>query len=171
MKTKIDMRLDQMIDSAILEIFPLMPSPGSWPFTMMSIERNELTGLKIDKTLFAPFQLLVLKRTDFDSKDLFDYITKSKEYQTVDDKNNFLEKYRKIIATASDFSEWVDRTTSLAIGLVIQTAITKGLLFSPVDTDLLLLDLHLALNQKKLQAYQLFDVNQIDPSFLSSLKK
>ncbi|WP_448634467.1 hypothetical protein [Pedobacter panaciterrae] len=60
-----------------------MPSTGAWPFTMIRIDRNELSGLEMDKPLFAPFQLLVLKRTDFNDKDLLDYAIKSKEYHTI----------------------------------------------------------------------------------------
>jgi len=169
MKTTIDMGIDQIIDSSILEIFPLMPSPGAWPFTMIRVDRNELANLEMDKTLFAPFQLLILKRTDFDSKDLRDYVTKSKEYQTMEEvsKKILLEKHDKIVGNENEFRDWMERTTSLAIGLVIQTAIYKGLQFTPVGTDLVALDVHLGLGKKKLQAYQLYDAYQIDPSFLA----
>lgn len=162
------MELDKTIDSIILDTYPLMPSSGTWPFTMIHIGHNKLSGLQMDKNLFAPFQLLVLKRTDFNNRDLLDYVTKSKEYQTIEDglKNSFLEEYHKMIADENEFQQWTDRTTSLAIGLVIQTALQKGLQFSPIKTDLSVLDTHMGLEQEKLSAYQLFDIYQIDPSFL-----
>jgi hypothetical protein len=162
------MELDKTINTIILDIYPLMPSTGAWPFTMICIDRNEISPLEMDKPLFAPFQLLVTKRTDFNGKDLLDYVVKSNEFETVDDasKNSLLEKQDKIINDWNEFQQWTDRTTSLAIGLVIQTALYKGLQFSPVETDLSALDLHMGLVPKKLSAYQLFDVYQIDPSFL-----
>jgi hypothetical protein len=162
------MRLDQIIDSSILDIFPLVPSTGTWPFTMIRIDRRELAGLDVDKLLVAPFQLLVLKRTDFNSKDLIEYATKSKEYQTILDplKPGFLESYDKTIGNEENFQEWTDRTTNLAIGMVIQTALYKGLQFSSVETDLTILDAHMGLTNKNLRAYQLFDAHQVDPSAL-----
>lgn len=162
------MELNKTIDTIILDIYPLMPSTGAWPFTMISIARNEISGVEMDKNLFAPFQLLVTKRTDFNGKDLIDYVVKSREYQTVDDalKNSLLEKYNKTNKDENEFREWTDRTTSLAIGLAIQTALQKGLQFIPIQTDLSALDFHMGLGQKKLSAYQLFDVYQMDPSFL-----
>ncbi len=162
------MGLEQIIDSSILDIYPLMPSSGAWPFTMIRIDRNELSGLEVDKNLYAPFQLLVTKRTDFNGKDLLDYATKSKEYQDLLDpfKPSFLENYDKIIANEKDFRDWTDRTTSLAIGLVIQATLHKGIQYSIVETDLSVLDIKMGLGKKNLQAYQLFDAYQIDPSFL-----
>lgn len=162
------MELDQIIDSSILDIFPLMPSSGAWPFTMVRIERKELSGLETDKALFAPFQLLVLKRTDFKGKDLLDYATKSKEYQTILNSSRpaFLENYNRMIGNEKKLQEWMDKTTSLAIGLVMNSALLKGIQFSPIETDLSALDLHLGLSPKNLRVYQLFDAYQIDPSFL-----
>lgn len=162
------MGLEQIIDSSILDIFPLMPSTGAWPFTMIRIDRNELSGLEMDKPLFAPFQLLVLKRTDFNGKDLIDYATKSKEYQTIlpPFRFDFLENYSSMSGNEKELQQWADKTTSLAIGLVINTALLKGIQFSPIGTDLSALDLRMGLDQKNLRAYQLFDAYQIDPSFL-----
>jgi len=162
------MELHKIIDSIILEIYLQMPSLGTWPFTIIHINRDELSGLQMDKNLFAPFQLLVLKRTHFNSEDLLDYVMKSNEYQTVEDglKNKFLEKYYKMIADENEFQQWIDRTTSLAIGLVIQKGLQRGLQFSPIKTDFSALNTHMGLEQKKLSAYQLFDVHPIDPSLL-----
>lgn len=163
------MGLDQIIDSSILDIFQLMPSTGAWPFTMARIDRNELSGLKTDKTLFAPFQLLVLKRTDFNGEDLLDYATKSKEYETIlaPLRSGFLENYNRMSSNEKELQEWTDKTISLAIGLVLNTALLKGVQFSPIETDLSALDSHLELGKKNLRAYQLFDTYQIDPSFLA----
>jgi len=162
------MGLDKIIDSLILDFFPLMPSPGAWPFTMVRIDRNELTCLNTDRALIAPFQLLVTKRTDFKGSDLLDYVTKSKDYQTMDEasKNILLKKYDKIISNENEFRNWTEKTTSLAIGLVIQTALFKAVQFTPIDTELSALDVQLGLERKNLTAYQLFDTYQIDPSFL-----
>ncbi|WP_345952191.1 hypothetical protein ABDD95_23800 (plasmid) [Mucilaginibacter sp. PAMB04274] len=163
------MELDKIIDEIILDIYPHMPSSGAWPFTMIKTDRNKFFGLKMDKTLFAPFQLLVLIRTDFNGKDLLDYVKKSKEYKTIDAamKNGFLEKYNKVICDEHKFHQWADKTTSLAIGLVAQTALQKGLQIIPIETDLSILDANIGLRTKNLQAYQLFDIYQIDPSFLA----
>ncbi|WP_288881586.1 hypothetical protein [Pedobacter panaciterrae] len=162
------MGLEQIIDSSILDIFPLMPSTGAWPFTMIRIDRNELSDLEMDKPLFAPFQLLVLKRTDFNDKDLLDYAIKSKEYHTIlpPFRSNFLENYSSTIGNEKELQEWADKTTSLAIGLVINTALLKGIQFIPIATDLSALDLRMGLVQKNLRSHQLFDAYQIDPSFL-----
>lgn len=161
------MELDQKINTVILDIYPLMPSSGAWPFTMICINRNEISGLEVDQNLFAPFQLLVAQRTDFNGKDLLDYVMNSKEYHTVDKalKNDLLETYSKIIENENEFLNWKQQITSLGIGLLIQTALQKGIQFSPVETDLPTLNVHFKLAPKKLGAYQLFDARQIDPSF------
>ena len=162
------MELEQIIDAVILDIFPLMPSTGTWPFTMVRVDRNKLSGLETDKILFASAQLLVLKRTDFTSEDLLDYAINSKEYNTlsVPLKSGFLENYNKMIDNEEELQEWMDKTISLAIGLVIQTALNKALQFTPVEANLSVLDTQMELGQKNLRAYQLFDVYQLDPSFL-----
>lgn len=162
------MGLEQIIDSSILDIFPLMPSTGAWPFTMVRIDRNELSGLEMDKILFASSQLLVLKRTDFTSEDLLDYAIKSKEYKNIPApfRPGFLDNYNKIIDNVGTLQEWIDKTTNVAIGLVIQTALNKALQFTPVETDLSVLDTQMESGRKNLRAYQLFDVYQLDPSFL-----
>ncbi|CAH0142095.1 hypothetical protein [Pedobacter sp. Bi36] len=164
------MKLDQTIDSLILDIFPVMPSSGSWPFTMTSIERNELIGLKMEKTVFASSQLLVLKRTDFNGGDLIDYAMKSKEYQTIPAqlRLEFLDKYNNLAENEQTLQDWTDRITSMAIGLVIKTALNKGLQLVPIDTDHSILDKHMGFENKELATFQLFDIYNLDPSFLAA---
>lgn len=160
------MELDKIIDSSILDIFPLMPSSGAWPFTMVRIDRNELPELGLQQRLFASSQLLVLKRTDFNEENLIDYALHSKEYSTLlpTHRLDFLEVYRKKTKNRQELNEWTELITGLAIGLIIQITLKKGLQFSPIEISLSALDVHFGLSAESLSAYQLFDVYQIDPS-------
>ena len=104
---------------------------------MSCISRGKLNGIETDKTLFGVTQLLVLERADFNTEDLIDYILKSKEYQTILAKNKleFLDRYQKLAKNRQEFKSWIDRTTSLDIGLVTGTALNKGLQLVPVKAD------------------------------------
>ena len=167
------MKLEEIIDALILDIYPLMPSTGSWPFTMLNINRHELSGMELHPQFFASSGLLVLKRTDFNEESMMDYVLGSKEYGTLlpAQKHMLLERYRKMINSPQELEDWADKITNLAIGLIIQSTLLKGLQFSPIETDLSVLDARMGFNTENLSAYKLFDVYQIDPSFLASSKK
>lgn len=160
------MKLDQIIDSLILEIYPLMPSTGTWPFTMVRVERNNLRGMEQLPQFYASSGLLILQRTDFLEEHLVDYAWGAKEYgnPSSEQRLEYLEKHRKQHESKEKLKEWVDRITSLAIGLISQVAIQKGLHLNPIGVDFSVVDTYLKLKSKNLKTYQLFDIYQIDPS-------
>ena len=112
----------------------------------------------------------MLQRTDFNHQDLLDYIYQSKEYQTIalEKQADFVEQYIKPLRDETAFTAWMNKISSLAIGLIRQTAISKALTLNVIEIDLDQLDSHLELNVQNLKAYQLFDVYQLDPSFLKT---
>lgn len=158
------MSVDQNINSLILDIYRIMPSLGTYPFTMMAMLRTELSGLNIKPSLRSATQLIVLKRTDFNVSDLMDYVTNTKEYDTIplDNREAFLDNYRRKSQDDAAMTEWCERIVSMGIGIIVHLAKTNGIYLKPVRADLTDLDAHFGFLSKNLQAYQLFDVNPFD---------
>lgn len=156
------------IDALILDGLSQMPSVGILPLEIISIERSKLVGIEMNKTLFADFQLLVLERTDFNKENLIDYLLKSNEYQTMPPKHKleFFDIYYKLAENGPKLKDWRARIISMAIGMIIQTALNKGLQLIPIQTDLIRLTKHIGLDTNNLKGYQLYDIYQIDPSYL-----
>ncbi len=154
------MEIEQKIDSSILNIYRLMPSSGEWPFTMLRIDRRELSGLPFQGTLFSSSQLLVLKRTDFNRDHLIDYAQNSKQYAAVpvSKRKAFLESFTDKFDDPGQFEQWADNITSMGIGMILHMARSSGLELLPVQAVLTDVDSNLGLEAKGLKAYQIFDV-------------
>lgn len=154
------MEIEQKIDSSILNIYRLMPSSGEWPFTMLRIDRRELSRLPFENTLVSPSQLLVLKRTDFNRDHILDYAQNSKEYDTIPPlyKKAFLDSFINKFNDERELEQWTENITSIGIGLILHMARSNGVELLPVQAVLTDVDSHLGLEAKGLKAYQLFDI-------------
>lgn len=159
----INLELNQEIDAMLLDVYQVMPSSGTYPFTIIRIVHTELTGLKITSDLLSGSQILVLKRTDFDLADLIDYVTHTNEYSAIrsDRQADFLDNYKYKYQNAAALTGWSEQIISLGIGMVKQLARQKRINLIPVAADLSQLDSRFGFQYRNLKAYQLFDLNPI----------
>ena len=158
-RTLMGMELKNKLESSILDIYPLMPSSGAWPFTMIAIERNALGSLILEKPILGSSFLLVLSREDFTDLDLMDYATNSKEYDTMsqDSRLDFLIAHKNKFGSTR-LQEWAMRITSLGVGLVTGTAANRGLELRAIEILPAQLDTQLGFDTAKLKTVQLFEV-------------
>ncbi|MFH6991145.1 hypothetical protein [Flavobacterium sp. FlaQc-48] len=158
------METEQKIDSSILNLYQLMPSTGEWPFTIMRIDRIQITGLPFENSPVSECLVLVLKRTDFDKEDISDYVQNSKEYETVATayRQAFVESFVNKFDNVQEINQWTDNITSMGIGLIFQLAQRQGLELKTLGTVLSDLDFHIGFDAKMLQPYELFEVIDLD---------
>lgn len=154
------MDIEQKIDSSILKLYQLMPSAGEWPFTILRVDRIQITGLPFETSPVSESLVLVLKRTNFDREDISDYAQNLKEYGTIPDayKGVFVDNFVNKFNNNSEIDQWSDNITSMGIGLIMQMARLDGLELRAVQTVLSRLDFHMELEAKSLKPYELFEV-------------
>jgi len=158
------METERKIDSSILNLYQLMPSTGEWPFTIMRIDRIQISGLPFENSPVSGCMVLVLKRTDFDKEDISDYAKNSKEHEFVATpyRKAFVESFVNKFDNVQEINRWTDNITSMGIGLIFQLARQHGLELKTIRTLLSDLDFHIGLDAKMLQPYELFEVIDID---------
>lgn len=154
------MELDNNIETLIESIRFLMPSSGSWPVTVISTNRQELKGLSFEPHILAEHQLLFLIRTDFNIKDLVDYISNTVEYLSIPtpDKADYLDFYTQKINNKSELVNWSEKIASLSIGLAIGLSENLDLCIEPIEANLVELDTYFQFNNRNLKAHQLFEI-------------
>lgn len=163
-KLKDHMEIERKINSSILNLYQLMPSSGEWPFTIMCLDRMQISGLPFENSPVSECMVLFLKRTDFDQEDISDYAKNSKEYEFVaaSYRQAFVESFVNKFENAQEINTWTDNITSMGIGLLFQLARKHGLELKTIGTVLSDLDFHIGLEAKMLQPYKLFEVIDID---------
>ncbi len=141
--------LGKKIEELFLSFYSGMPSTGNYPFTF--IKTNLL-------------QILVLKRTDYNESDLLDYMSNTKEFSTMpsDNRETFLENYRRKSRDPLAFQEWCERTTNIGIGILMHHAKVQGINLKQVDIGLVDLDNRFDFQTKNLLSYQLFDIHLVN---------
>ncbi|PXY46842.1 hypothetical protein [Flavobacterium hydrophilum] len=158
------MEIERKIDSSILNLYQLMPSTGEWPFTIMRIDRMQISGLPIETSSVSECLVLVLKRTDFDIEDISDYAKDSKEYGVVPTayKQAFVESFVNKFDNTQEINQWTDNITSMGIGLIFQLTRQHRLELKTLRTLLYDLDFHIEFDAKMLQPYKLFEVIDLE---------
>ncbi|MBF4486336.1 hypothetical protein [Flavobacterium sp. CSZ] len=154
------MEIERKIDSSILNLYQLMPSTGEWPFTIMRIDRIQISGLPFENSPVSECLVLVLKRTDFDKEDISDYAKNSKEYEIVPIANRqaFVESFVNKFDNVQEINQWTDNIISMGIGLIFQLAKQHGLELKTLTRLFSDLDFHIEFDAKMLQPYELFEV-------------
>lgn len=154
------MEIERKIDSSILNLYQLMPSTGEWPFTIMRIDRIQISGLPFENSPVSECLVLVLKRTDFDKEDISDYAKNSKEYEIVPIANRqaFVESFVNKFDNVQEINQWTDNIISMGIGLIFQLAQQHGLELKTLTRLFSDLDFHIEFDAKMLQPYELFEV-------------
>lgn len=155
------MDLDEKIENLLLEVYAIMPSLGTYPFTAITVARTALDSSTTKSLLIPSNQLLILKRTDFSQDEWIDYIVNTKEYETIplENRKAFLSANRHASADEAVMMQWCDRVISLGVGIIMGLAHNKGISLIPVEADLATLDIHFGFHTKNLQIYQLFDIS------------
>lgn len=155
---------EQEIEILIERIRQLMPSTGTWPFTVMQLKRSDLASLEIEPILKAERQLIFLIRIDFERKDLIDYIMNTHEFDgiPVHRQQNFLNDHLREAEDPAAPLSWSEKIISMAIGFAFMAAQTSGLILEDVPAKLIELDRRFAYPQRSLKAYQLFEVASIE---------
>lgn len=158
------MEIERKINSSILNLYKLMPSTGEWPFTIMCIDRIQISGLPFENSPVSECMVLVLKRTDFDEEDISDYAKNSKEYEFVATayRQAFVESFVNKFDNVQEINQWTDNITSMGIGLLFQLARQHGLELKTLRTVLSDLDFHIGFDAKILRPYELFEVIDLD---------
>ena len=154
------MRSENNIDVLIEKIRLFMPSSGSWPVTVISLNRDELKGLSFEPYILDEHQLLFLIRTDFDMIDLVDYISNTAEFLSIPiaNKANYLDVFTKKIKNNTDLITWSGKIASLSIGLAIGLSETLDLCIKPIEANLNELDNYFQFHNRNLKAHQLFEI-------------
>ncbi|MEN0052326.1 MAG: hypothetical protein AAGC65_01590 [Mucilaginibacter sp.] len=158
------MEIEQQIEDLIEHLRRLMPSTGAWPFTVMQLKSSDFENVDINYKLKAKQQLIFLLRTDFDRKDLIDYIANTAEFDDMPAyrREEFLNDYVQRAEEPSALIKWSERIISLGIGFAFILSGDLNLWLEDTAVDLVALDNYLSFPERGLKAYQLFDVYQRD---------
>ena len=153
----------QEIDQLLLDFYAIMPSRGTYPFTMIRFSNEEHSDSIVGPAPAPLSQILVLERTDFSLHDLIDYVSQTKEYSGIrsDSKEDFLQDYRLKYQSQAALNIWKNQTTDLGIGIVTQLTEQKGLRLMPTAKNLTKPDFFSGFTSQGLQIYQLFDCSLI----------
>jgi hypothetical protein len=154
------MKTQQNIEVLIEKIRLYMPSYGSWPVTVISINRKELEGLSFEPRLLGPQQLLFLIRTDFNKIDLTDFVSNTKEFTSIpmDRREDYLDHYAQKISSNADIINWSKKIANLSIGLATWISEDLDLCIEHIEANLYEMDTHFRFADQNLKAYQLFEV-------------
>lgn len=154
------MTIQQRIDSLIPDIYPLLPSWGTCPFTVIRTTGKVLKGAATKPSLEPVSYLLVLSRTDFSVNDLLDYVKNSREYNSIDldKRETFLEAYLGKAEDKAPLAQWRERITSMGLGVMIHLARNNGLSLTRVATSFISPEDLKMYRSNNLEPYQLFRV-------------
>jgi hypothetical protein len=157
------MNIEKKIEALLLEYYQIMPSVGTWPFTVMPLAGEQFEGLSIKPLLGSQIQLIILKRTDFGPADLVDYLINSKEYGNIPPERRlgFLNSYKHRLQDDKEMSRWCEQLISLSIGITMELFRRNEMEIRLVLAELAEVDSHFGFHCKNLQTYQLFDVIQL----------
>lgn len=155
--------IDQTIDQLLLDFYAIMPSRGTYPFTMIRFSNEEHSDSIVGPAPAPLSQILVLERTDFSLHDLIDYVSQTKEYSGIrsDSKEDFLQDYRFKYQRQAALNIWKNQITDLGIGIFTQLAEQKGLHLMPTEKNLAEPDFFSGFASQGLKIYQLFDCSLI----------
>lgn len=154
------MELKQQVENLIEQLRPLMPSNGTWPFTVMKLNRYEFKGLGVQRAVNADYQLLFLLRTDFNMIDLVDYVRNSREFSSMPwhQQDAFLIDYVSNMKSRPALLNWCESITNIGLGIAIGLSEQLDLCIEHISADFSELDAHFSFQTKNLKAFQLFDI-------------
>jgi len=154
------MDLQKQIEDLIEKMRSSMPSFGTWPFTVIILDRHEISDLRVGNFALSSKQILLLTRTDFDRTDLLNYITNTREFFHIpaSQHEHYLNCYTERVMHKSGIAKWSEKIANISLGLMIGHSENMNLCIEIIDNELSEIDSHFHLTERNLKAFQLFDV-------------